>query len=70
MPGNCGWSGRTGSEVPACGIGQRGLQDTHGPPKQMFGAHRSVLPSRRREITSVLLTARQADVDQLTKLAP
>ena len=41
----------------------------HGLLKKVSGTHRYVLTSKGREIITALLAARQADVDQLTKLA-
>ena len=45
------------------------LLRAHGLLKKVSGTHRYVLTSKGREITTALLAARQADVDQLTKLA-
>jgi hypothetical protein len=46
-----------------------GLLRAHGLLRKVSGTHRYQLTEKGRRIVTALLTARQADVDQLTKLA-
>jgi hypothetical protein len=45
------------------------LLRAHGLIRKVAGTHRYVLTSHGRRITTALLTARRADIDQLTRLA-
>jgi hypothetical protein len=45
------------------------LLRAHGPIRKVGGAHRYVQTSQGRRITTALLAARRADIDQLTRLA-
>ena len=46
-----------------------GLLKAHGLIKKVNGTHRWLLTDKGRRLATALLAARQADVDQLTKLA-
>ena len=45
------------------------LRHAHGLVRKVIGTHRCVLTERGRKITTALLAARQADVEQLSALA-